>query len=119
MNARMLFSLSVLCGPVLLTAIPATAKNFPMQALSRDVVERACSQVGGSAYGMRDDEGAYGCVTQRGSVTCEADASCIGYVSDLRPLPTNSIDGVLGARARGVPLMIRPTEERIAPRAGP
>jgi hypothetical protein len=107
------------CGLVLLTAAYAAAKELPMQALSRDVVERACSRVGGSAYGMRADVGAYGCVTPRGSVTCSADGGCVGYVPDLRPLPSNSIDAILGARARGVPIKIRPRDQRISPRVGP
>jgi hypothetical protein len=118
MNARMPWSLGVLCGLALLTAMPATAKEFPMQALSRNVVEQACSRAGGSAYGMLDDAGAYGCQTARGSVTCEADATCSGHVSDLRPLPTNSIDAILGAGIRGIPIMIRPANHRVAPRAG-
>ena len=118
MNARIPWSLGVLCGLALLTATPAVAKEFPMSALSRDVVERACSRAHGSAYGKLDDAGAYGCVARGGSVTCEADATCNGHVSDLRPLPTNSIDAVLGAGIRGIPIMIRPANYRVAPRAG-
>lgn len=122
MNARMPSAFGLLCGMVLLTvppAAPAIAKEISMQVLSRDVVERACSRVGGSAYGMRDGDGVYGCVKPNGSVTCSADADCSGYVPDLRPLPSNSIDAVLGARGRGVPTMLRPTDHRVSPRVGP
>jgi hypothetical protein len=91
------------------------AKSIPMRPLARAAVASACSRAGGSSFGTHDDDGPYGCDSRSGTVQCAADGTCVGYVSDLLRMPSNSLDAVLGANVRGQPIKIRPADHRIAP----
>jgi hypothetical protein len=111
-----LIALVLVAGAMLATAMPAEAKGVQMRPVSRSAVEAACSRAGGSTYGIRDPQTNYGCTSRRGSVDCASDGSaCFGNVADLLPMPTNSLDGILGARVSGKPIKIGPTEKRITP----
>ena len=118
MKSRMPWLLGVLAGTVLVSmivvdAMPAAAKSFPMAPVSRSAVDAACSRAGGSAFGIRDDSGSYGCSSQRGQIECTQDSVCFGSVADLLPLASNSLDEVLGARIRAQPIKIGPADRRI------
>jgi hypothetical protein len=103
-------------GAGMLAVEPAAAKTIPLDTLSRNRVESACSRAGGSTFGFRDDTAAYGCETRRGSVVCQPDGQCLGYVSDLVRMPASSIDAILGGRMNGQPIRIGRADPRIAPR---
>lgn len=102
-----------------LTSTPAVAKTIPMRPMSRGAVESVCSRAGGAAFGLHDESASYGCVSGHGQVECSSDGSCLGYVSDLVPMPANSIEAVLGVGRRGQPIKIGPAERRITPIAQP
>jgi hypothetical protein len=115
----MLWLVGVLCGLMLATAMPAVAKTVPMRPMSRGAVDNACSRAGGSSFGTHDTDGSYGCNSNRGSVECAADGTCVGYVSDLLRMPANSLDAVLGTGVSGQPIRIGPAEKRIMPLVQP
>jgi hypothetical protein len=113
MKSRMLWLVGVLCGLMLASAMPAAAKSVPMRPMSRGAVDNACGRAGGSSFGTHDSDGSYGCSSNRGSVECAPDGTCIGFVSDLLRMPANSLDAVLGARVSGQPTRIGPADHRI------
>jgi hypothetical protein len=118
MKSRMSWLLGLLSGMglvgvMVVNVMPAAAKSVPMRPVSRSAVDAACSRAGGSAFGIHDDSGSYGCSANRGSVECADDGTCFGSVSDLLPLAANSLDAVLGVRVRGQPIKIGPADHRI------
>jgi|AraplaMF_Col_mMF_1032025.scaffolds.fasta_scaffold00033_111 hypothetical protein len=114
MYARMPWLLGAFAIVTVATAMPAAAKSVPMPALSRGAVDQACTRAGGVAYGVHDDNVPYGCSALLGKVDCSPDARCEGYVYDLRPIPANSLEAVLGGGVHAGPTKIGPTDRRIA-----
>jgi hypothetical protein len=114
MNARMPWLLGAFGIVMAAAALPADAKTVSMPALSRGAVEQACSRAGGASYGIHDESSPYGCSALLGKVECSPDARCEGYVYDLRPIPANSLEAVLGAGVHAGPTRIGPTDRRIA-----
>ena len=112
MKSRIFAPLGFLAAAVLADADPAEAKTLELKDLSRNTVASACARAGGTAYDIRNEASPYGCISARGSVTCDVNANCWGYVSDLRPMPSNSIDAILDSVKRG-PSRIRPADLRI------
>jgi hypothetical protein len=114
MKSRIPWLVVVLSGVMLASTMPAFAKIIPMRPASRGAVDSACARAGGSAYGIHDDTGSYGCASRRGQVECTPDGGCSGYVSDLAPMTGNSLDAILGVRLNGRAIKIGPTEKRIS-----
>lgn len=110
---------TALCCVMLVSALPAVAKTIPMRPLSRGEVASACSRAGGSSFGTHDDTSSYGCASRNGTVECSPDGTCLGYVSDLQRMPSNSLDAVLGAGVSGQPIRIGPAERRVTPLVQP
>lgn len=104
----------VLSGVMVASTMPAVAKVVPMRPMSRGAVDSACARAGGSAYGIHDDTGSYGCASGRGQVECTQDGDCVGYVSDLVRMTGSSLDTVLGVRLNGRAIKIGPSEKRIS-----
>jgi len=119
MNARMPWLIGALGIVLLASALPAAAKTINMPGLSRNAVAQACSRAGGSSYGIRDEGQPYGCVSGAGKVDCSPDARCVGYVSDLLPLPASSLDAVLGASVHAGPIKIGSKDARVVPVVAP
>jgi hypothetical protein len=115
MKSRMLCLPVALCGLMLMSTWPAAAKTVPMRPVSRNDVESVCRRAGGSTFGTTDDAASYGCNSHHGSVVCTPDGKCLGYVSDLLRMPSNSPDAILGAGVSGRAIKVGPADRRIMP----
>jgi hypothetical protein len=119
MKSPMPWLFRALCCVMLLSALPAAAKTIPMRPLSRGEVQTACSRAGGASFGTHDDTSSYGCASRNGTVECSADGTCLGSVSDLMRMPSNSLDAVLGAGVSGQPIKVGPVNQRVTPLVQP
>jgi hypothetical protein len=104
---------------LLVLAQPASAKTISMGTLSRNSVESACEQAGGTGFGFDDDTAEYGCYAATASVICNKDSDCHAAVSELVPMTSNSLSRVLGLVGGSGARMVGPVNAAINPVATP